>query len=395
MSRIAFLCTSGLSNASPRGRWMPIARQLARRGHDVTLLMLHPTFDKLAPTERRQAIGDVECRYVAQMHVYGLPGERRFYSAPALLSVSLRAALALFRAASAFKPDIVHCCKPQPINGLAAQWAAKKTGARLFVDCDDLESEANRTGNAYQRAILARSEQRLPAAAAGVTVNTRFLFDYFAALGIPAARMAHVPNGVELARVPRHTRAHDGRTVLYVGTLSTVAHGVGLLLDAFARVLRKAPDARLLMVGDGDERAALTARAASLGIADSVTWTGELAQGDVAAYYARASCSVDPVYDLPAMRGRSPLKIVESLAHGVPIVTAAIGDRRAMLDNGTCGELVTAGDPGALADGIVTLLRDSERNARCSDAARQHAERYDIATLTDIWEGVYKDAGAC
>ncbi|MDW8147514.1 MAG: glycosyltransferase [Roseiflexaceae bacterium] len=123
-----------------------------------------------------------DCAYVGQMHVYGLPGERRHFGALELASVSLHGALALAQAALQLRPDIIHVAKPQPINGLAGVLAAR-SGAAMYVDCDDYEAAANRFGGAWQRRVVAWWEDRLPRLARGVSVNTRFLYNRTATPG--------------------------------------------------------------------------------------------------------------------------------------------------------------------------------------------------------------------
>ena len=63
--RIVFLCTSSLDYPSPRGRWLPLARYLAQVGHELHMLMLHPTFDRLR--RRRFVIEGVHCAYVSRL----------------------------------------------------------------------------------------------------------------------------------------------------------------------------------------------------------------------------------------------------------------------------------------------------------------------------------------
>ena len=76
--RIVFLSTSSIDDASPQGRWIPIAHQLVKGGHEVHVLMLHPMFDQL---EAKQVVlntaGTLVAQHVGQMHVYGKPGARR------------------------------------------------------------------------------------------------------------------------------------------------------------------------------------------------------------------------------------------------------------------------------------------------------------------------------
>jgi glycosyltransferase involved in cell wall biosynthesis len=393
--RIAFLCTSGLDNASPRGRWLPLAAELAKAGHQPHLLLLHPTFDRMPADERDFTEAGVRMEHVAQMHVYGLPGERRYFGAMELAQVSWRAAQALMQTTMQIKPDIIHICKPQPINGLAGWRVARRLGLPFYVDCDDYEAGANRVSSGAQRAVIQWWEDHLPQHAKGVTVNTRFLFDRVINQGVPASRIAHVPNGISetniapLAWPPALAAWAGDPVVVYVGTLSTVAHGVDLLLDAFARVLQAMPQAKLLLVGDGDDRAALQAKAQQLGIQHALHWTGRVAPEEARRWFSLAACSVDPVSDTPAMRGRSPLKIVESLAAGVPVVTGDVGDRRDTLADGEAGVLVHPGDAAALAEGLLRVLGNPVlRAALAAGALRQH-EHYLWPALAAQWLALY------
>ncbi len=392
--RLAFAATSSLLDPSPARRWLPIARHLARRGHDVTLLLLHPTY-RQAP-RGMQVIDGVRVSYVAPMHVAGLPGARRYYGPLGLLAVSLRAAMALAAGVAAVRPDAVHLAKAQPINGLAAV-IARPFARQWYLDADDLEADANRFGGAWQQRVVAGWERHVGRLVRGISVNTSFLAEFYRQRGVPDARIITIPNGLEDAQfvvpaaehVAAVRRAHDlhGPTVAYVGALSTVAHGVPLLLEGFAQVARRDPRARLVLVGDGDDRSVLQARAAELGVSGAVRWIGRVAGHEVAPYLAAADCSVDPVADTPAMRARSPLKIIESLAIGVPVVTSAVGDRRAMLADGSAGVLVAPDDATALAHGIERAVAGGPASRL---AARAGAERYRWSLLLRQWPGLYR-----
>lgn len=400
--RLAFLCTSGLDAPSPRGRWLPVARELVRRGHQIRLVMTHPTFDRLPSTRRTVVIDGVQARYVAQMHVYGAPGGRRYFGPMELLRVSLLGALALAGACLQARPDVIHVCKPQPINGLAGLLAARLLGCPLFVDCDDDEAANNRFGGTWQRRIVQFWEDRLPRIAAGVTVNTHFLEQRCRALGVDPARITYVPNGISSTQLalPDHRHVAGLRAalglaqrpvVLYVGTLSEVSHHVGLLLNAWALLMH--PEACLLLVGDGDDRVLLQQRAHDLGLAAQLIFTGAVPHAQVPLFLALATCSVDPVADTDVARGRSPLKIVESMAAGVPVVTGIVGDRPDMLAHGQAGLLVRPGDPAALAEGLRRMLQDSAQCATLAAGARRQAPHYDWSRLAERWMAVYASVG--
>jgi glycosyltransferase involved in cell wall biosynthesis len=395
--RIAFLCTSGLDNASPRGRWLPIAREMAKRGHEMHLLLLHPTFDRIGSNERGFALEGVHIAYVGQMHVYGLPGQRRFFDSAELATISLHSAAALARQAIRLKPDILHICKPQPINGLSGWLASRALNRPFYIDCDDYEAEANRVDSEIQRSVIRWWEEHLPRHAAGVTVNTRFLLERCRSLGVTESHIACVPNGANAVKdtcwgdLPAPLQALSGQpVVIYVGTLSTVAHSVDLLLDAFALVLQQMSSARLLMVGDGDDREVLRSQVQRLGIASAVHWVGRVLPEDTPRYFALATCSVDPVRDTPAARGRSPLKIAESLVAGVPVVTGNVGDRREMLADGQAGVLVKAGDASALAEGLMRALCDEALAVKMRRCAREHSQNYAWSRLAERWMSIYR-----
>ncbi len=391
--RIAFLCTSSLDYPSPRGRWLPVAQEFVRAGHTATLHMLHPTWDRLSIRESNE--GQVDLRYVSQMHVYGYPGSRRALRPAELLAISFRSALALAASAIRSKAEIIQIAKPQPMNGLAGLLAARILGAPMFVDCDDYEAGANRFGAAWQRRMVQLWEDRLPRAANGVSVNTRFMQQYCEEHGVPAGHIYYVPNGLRAAQFdpPNPTdvqalRAKLGLeshpTLIYFGAISTIAHGVQLLLEAFAIALHQLPHARLLLVGDGDDRPALQAHSLNLGIGHAVIWTGNVAPTATRNYLALAQASCDPVADTPAMAARSPLKIVESLAQGIPVLTGNIGDRRELLGESS-GLIVTPGDPAALAAGIVALLNDPNQRNIMAKAARQQAENLRWERIVEPW----------
>jgi len=86
-------------------------------------------------------------------------------------------------------------------------------------------------------------------------------------------------------------------------------------------------------------------------------------------------------------RARSPLKIVESLASGVPVVTGDVGDRREML--GAAGLIVAPGDARALAEGLELLLSNRAEQRRMAEAARERAEAYTWDRLAPQWGRVY------
>jgi glycosyltransferase involved in cell wall biosynthesis len=126
----------------------------------------------------------------------------------------------------------------------------------------------------------------------------------------------------------------------------------------------------------------------------AIHWTGRVAPEQARRWFSLAACSVDPVSDTPAMRGRSPLKMVESMAAGVPVVTGDVGDRREMLGDGDAGVLVQPGSAQALASGLLSVLSDSTLQTRLAQGARRQSAGYRWPALAQKWLALYSAEGA-
>jgi glycosyltransferase involved in cell wall biosynthesis len=141
--------------------------------------------------------------------------------------------------------------------------------------------------------------------------------------------------------------------VAFVGTLKPW-QGLDTLVEAFVLLRRTVPDARLLVVGDGPGRADLERQVQAAGIDEAVRFTGAVQPAAVGALLARADASVAPY---PATTGRyfSPLKVLESMAAGVPVVSTSVGQLPELIRNGETGLLCEPGDPAAVARALAAL----------------------------------------
>jgi glycosyltransferase involved in cell wall biosynthesis len=150
----------------------------------------------------------------------------------------------------------------------------------------------------------------------------------------------------------------DGKQViLYAGSLSLVNHPVDILLEAFGKITQVKPDVALVIVGGGEDYSYLLNLARELGIDQDTHFTGRIDPAEIPYYYGIADVTIDPVKDDDAARGRSPLKLFESWACGVPFLTSPVGDRKYLLGQPPAGLLVEpAGDPEAMAEGMLQVL---------------------------------------
>jgi len=334
------------------------------------------------------------------MHVRKVDDSKFYFSPTHLVWVAALATWRLMRVALQTPTDAYHLGKPHPMNGLAAL-LLHLLRKSIYLDCDDYEAASNRFSGNWQRGIVAFFEDHLAKIATGVTVNTRFTAERLISLGYPRDRIVYVPNGVDSGRFSKTSEADvealrqqlelkRRKVVLYAGSMSLTSHAVDLLLEAFVIVRRAERQAILVLVGGGEDYEALQLYATTLGLSGSVRFTGRVSPDEVPLYYHLADVSVDPVRDSLVARARSPLKVVESLAMGVPVVTGDVGDRAMVLDGGHAGVLVKPGCAEALAEGVVSILKDRARYEWMSEQARAISQRFRWNDLVHEFVKVYE-----
>ena len=187
-------------------------------------------------------------------------------------------------------------------------------------------------------------------------------------------KLAIVRCGVEPERYGSVSRDRFGQHVLFVGRLAAVK-GVPLLLEAFARMRSNYPDACLTLVGDGPERAALQAQAATLGLTDSAHFVGYRNEEEVAELLSEADMLV-----LPSFAEGLPVVLMEALASRIPVIATPVAGVSELIRDGETGLLVPPGDIDGLAKALDRLLGDPELCRRLGEAGRAAVlERHDVA----------------
>ena len=206
-----------------------------------------------------------------------------------------------------------------------------------------------------------------------------------AAEGLPAGRVAVLPNGVDLGRFAGFPPpfADPGRVVVgCVANLRPVKNVDGLMRAAVA-VLERFPHARFAVAGDGEQRAELGRLHETLGLGDRFRLCGSVA--DVPGFLRGVDVAV-----LPSHSEGMSNALLEAMAAGRAVVATAVGATPTVVGDGVCGRLVPPGDDTALADGIMDLINDPPAARRLGAAARLRvAAEYSRDAMRRRFEAFY------
>jgi glycosyltransferase involved in cell wall biosynthesis len=294
------------------------------------------------------------------------------------LAYNLPAWWRLHTAFRRFQPDLIY--ERYNLYYLAGTWVARRHGARLFLEVNaPLVAERTRFGQLRLQRLAARLERYVWRSADKVLAVTGVLQQAIAAAGVPLEQIVVMPNGIDPAQFA-DTPARpvtSGPVVLgFVGFVRDW-HGLDSVIAAMAAD-PDGPDLRLVVVGDGPARAGLEHQAASLGVADRVTFTGLQPRDAIPSLVAGFDIALQPL----VVSYASPLKIFEYMAAGRAIVAPDQPNIREVLADGATAVLFDPRQDGAMWQAIRRLAHDAALRQRLGNAARAEITRRDYT-----WRG--------
>jgi glycosyltransferase involved in cell wall biosynthesis len=273
--------------------------------------------------------------------------------------------------------DVVHAFSASYTSYLLAPLPAMAV-AKLFGKRVVLNYRSGEASDHLGRFPTARRTMRL---ADEIVVPSGYLVEVFGAFGLHARSIL---NFVDLDGINYRERTSIRPVFLSNRNLEAL-YNVGCTLKAFAIIQRRHPDARLTIVGDGGERAALEALAARLGLRQ-VEFVGKVAPERMREFYAAAD-----VYLNSPNIDNMPNSVIEAFASGIPVVTTNAGGIPFIVTHGETGLMVACDDHEALAAQALSLLDAPARALEI--AARARAEcltRYVWPSVAVEWEDLYR-----
>lgn len=273
-----------------------------------------------------------------------------------------------------FHPDLLHIHMPNP----SAFWLLGMASARrlpwLLHWHADVPADARHMGVRLAARPYRLLERRMLQRSAAIVATSAAYRDGSEALAPFRERVRIIGLAAEPAPAPTAVEAPawpgSGVRLLAVGRLSYYK-GFDVLMEALARV----PGCQLLLVGEGEQRAALQAQVARLGLGERVRFAGEVDDATLHAAYRACDLFCLPSLDRAEAFG---LVLLEAMREGKPVLASAIpgsGVTEVAVDGHTA-TLVAPGDADALAVALRTLADDARLRERLGRAGKERWSRH-------------------
>lgn len=194
-----------------------------------------------------------------------------------------------------------------------------------------------------------------------------------------------VPAGLveRAAAIPRPARAEGSYVVGSIGRLMP-QKGYTYLIQAAPQVKAALPGVEFWIIGDGELRRELEEESRRLGAADYVQFKGR--QAEVLPWLRQTDLFV-----LPSLWEGVPLAVMESMAAGTPVLATDIPGTRDLVTHGRSGWLVPPADPAALADAVITALRDPAARAQAAARALASLDAFTLDRVGRQYEQLYQE----
>jgi glycosyltransferase involved in cell wall biosynthesis len=289
-------------------------------------------------------------------------------------------------AARRIEADVVHLHFPYPPGDLA-YFAQRQRAPLIITYHSDIVRQQH-----LQRVYAPLMERTLSQATRIIATNAPYVASS-PVLRRYAAKCCVVPLSVDARRFARADQAlvaelwarYGGPLALFVGRLRYYK-GLHLLIEAM-----RAVGGKLLIVGTGNEEAALREQVVAAGLSERVFFAGDVSDEALPSYYAAAELFVLPAHLRAEAFG---IVLLEAMAAGLPLVSTALGTGTSFVNqHGITGFVVPPGNAAALARAIRVLFANPELRAQFGTAGRARAASlFSHERMVASVEAVYRDA---
>jgi len=275
------------------------------------------------------------------------------------------------------KPDVIHTHQYPVFFSDVSTMISRLRNIPLLLHVHVI-SEPKSAFSSLVSNLYYKTIGRLPFRGAYAIITPSFAYKKMVIqMGTESEKVKVIPYSVDLARFhpdnsgDKFRKRHDcdgSNVILSVGRLN-YQKGFSYLLKAISMVVQKLPDLKLVIVGDGEQFSYLKELSQSLGLSDSVIFTGRISQVEMPEAYAAAD-----VFVLPSIFESFGIALIEAQATGKPVVCTRVGGAPETLLEKESGLIVDPKESGQLAEAIIRILCDQKLAKSMGEEGRRFVE---------------------
>jgi glycosyltransferase involved in cell wall biosynthesis len=373
---------------APAGRVYEMARVWARQGRRVKVLTGFPNHPHgTIPAEyrgkvfQRETLDGIE---VYRCWMYAAPNTgliRRM-----LNYLSFMVSAIVIGTCRTGRADCVIATSPQMFVAVAGWILSRIKRAPFIFEVRDLWPEEIATVGAIKNRLIIRCLEKLEMflyrRAARIIALAQGTIEILTRRGVPTAKLALIPNGVDLTRFApgrRHNHVRDRLNlngdflVSYIGTVG-MAHRLDVFLEA-AQLMKDTPHVKFLIVGDGAEKQRLCRAKVELGL-DNLRLLEQQPREEIAAYYAASDCCLVHLKQAPLFEKNIPSKIFEIMASGKPVLLGTRGESKRLVARAGCGVFFEPENAADLVEGIRRLQHNPQWRKKLGRSGSEFVQKY-------------------
>lgn len=278
------------------------------------------------------------------------------------------------------KSDLVYIYKPTPISivGFVTKLFRRTP---VIVDMDDLGSEVMRIENHpwYQRQLVQWSEKIALNHADRLVVASSYLFDKYRR-EFPKKPMHIMSNGIESDWITEPIPSEEKKRIVFLGSINRKSI-LKPLFDVLPEIIKKHPDVKVLIMGDGQYLEYFRQKAKDLKISSHVTFTGWLEITEARLRLRTGDIGYTYMPDEITIKAASNMKVPQYMSRGVVPFVSNIGDLPAAIDFGKAGYICEADNIEVLKKAILHALEDKDRLKKAQQAHILAGEKFNWDNL--------------
>jgi PEP-CTERM/exosortase A-associated glycosyltransferase len=267
-------------------------------------------------------------------------------------------------------PDIIHAHSPV-LNALPALWEGSRLDIPVVYEVRALWEDAAVDHGTYGQTswkyhVTRLLETYVCKKAANIVVLSQGLKDDLVSRGIPVERLAVIGNAIDVGDFQDRSVEKELRTgwklagkkvIGFIGSFYRY-EGIDLLVAAMSVLTRTYPELVLLLIGGGEVEHELRSKVVELGLNDKVVIPGRMPHESISSIYALMDILVYPRRSMRLTELVTPLKPLEAMAMGKPVIASDIGGHRELIEPERTGILFPPGDVSGLVNAIERLVKD-------------------------------------